>query len=768
MINKDCRLNNEDKVIQSLTPSDGLAQQWLSVNALYNKVALQKPHFIKRQVQQDIIQDCIAAFYHKQILVAQAGTGVGKTLSYVLSALPFLQTENKQLIISTNTIALQQQLINKDLPDLLAIASPNMSVEIAKGSGRYLCLYRLHSVINKVNGLLNDDETVNASSRWSKEEVLFLTTLDSLVKTNDFDGDFDTLPITLESRVISAINRDSEQCMGANTCSFSAECSFYQQREKIEAANIIVTNHALLANTALRGGSTLCNQNRENQLLVVDEAHQLPSVLREIKQESFSITKVIKSIQGMTVLDKQVNVLISMSGDHANTFTALARHLVTLTEGNSSTLHAVELLNSFLNTNFQSLKGQVTSFDDKNSWVMSSAEMPFTMKFFLDEVCESFSKIVSLFDCLYKINKSEVVDILRTTSGKTNTLILKYLSTFQQAYRDIVSANDCLQLFMSFAQLKTDKARIDSGIARWVVKEDKGVNNSEFTLQANYLHIGSIFQDNIVAEFHSVLLTSATLEQLGTVKYFLKSLSIDKQRHENKESVRVVRYSSPFDYSKVKLSTPIFKGDPNSEKHDVVVLENLLQLRARHKAILVLFTSNKALKQTYNLCSDIVKSEILQQANYSKNSLISLHKQRVNAGKTSILFGVDGLSEGIDLPRQYLTCVVIAKLPFASTSDPLRQYESNNLKDQGIFPFTAMSLPACSQKLVQGVGRLIRSEEDYGEILILDPRINTKRYGYELLSCLPMYSKKTIQSTAKSHRYSDIGGKILQPNFTLS
>jgi ATP-dependent DNA helicase DinG len=154
--------------------------------------------------------------------------------------------------------------------------------------------------------------------------------------------------------------------------------------------------------------------------------------------------------------------------------------------------------------------------------------------------------------------------------------------------------------------------------------------------------------------------------------------------------------------------------------------------------MLVLFGSNKQMNETYNICSKELKDNILVQHNYSKSELISLHKSNVDNNKTSILFGVAGLAEGLDLQNQYLTCVIITKIPFPNTTNPMFNYESRCMDMLSKSSFLNLSLPLCSRNLIQAAGRLIRTEEDYGDIYILDSRIKTSRYGANLLGHLPM------------------------------
>jgi ATP-dependent DNA helicase DinG len=147
------------------------------------------------------------------------------------------------------------------------------------------------------------------------------------------------------------------------------------------------------------------------------------------------------------------------------------------------------------------------------------------------------------------------------------------------------------------------------------------------------------------------------------------------------------------------------------------------------------------MNEVYTLCSSALKRKILCQNDFSKRELIERHKNQIDQGETSILFGVDGLSEGLDLQQHYLTCVLITKLPFPALNKPMFKHLSSMIEAKGQSSFLQQSLPICERKLIQSVGRLIRSEQDYGEVILLDSRVNTSRYGKTLLGGIPMVQR---------------------------
>ncbi|KZZ56274.1 hypothetical protein A3760_17040 [Oleiphilus sp. HI0122] len=182
---------------------------------------------------------------------------------------------------------------------------------------------------------------------------------------------------------------------------------------------------------------------------------------------------------------------------------------------------------------------------------------------------------------------------------------------------------------------------------------------------------------------------------------------------------------------------------PNqAQLHTEEIIENLDAWIEDHKAVLVLFSSRKQMNDVYFGVDRSLRERILTQDEMGKQELIQKHKQRIDAGEKSILFGLASLAEGIDLPGSYLTHVIIAKIPFAVPNDPLEQSIAEWMETQGRNPFMEISVPEASLRLIQACGRLIRTEQDTGQITILDQRLISKRYGQLLLDALPPYQRK--------------------------
>jgi ATP-dependent DNA helicase DinG len=714
-------------------PTNTLSDIIKDVDRKYQQLATHIEGFKQRDSQVDIIHDFATSIHHKQLLVAQAGTGIGKTLSYIVGALNYIENEDAQVVISTNTVALQTQLIDKDLPLFLNVLAPDITFEIAKGSGRYFCMSRAVQLTQKnskmdKNSAEPDLFQTSQTSLTQEPDLIAVRNIISDFEQAKFNGDLDTLSDKYHPQLNNAINRDSNLCPGRMHCEHGDHCSYYIQRDKVSRADIVVTNHALLSLTLLNQHATLSNENGfENTVLIVDEAHKFPAVFRDASVLSFSLAQAQTWLMSPTRL---IN-LCEKLGEHLDHISKV--QLAKIKTLALDTRHSLQLMTSFLNNNFNNLCGDGSRYSQKDRWIMPPTEMPEALVSLLAKCNDDFNALSKILSAVHEIhikaNKKETAHLDKSQKKFSN----EFTSLLKQFTNATKEATQCLNLYIEFANLNTSQGMIDCGIARWINLDN--AQKGHFSLNANRLNIGDKFQESIVTQFKSVLLTSATLETLGSLDYFNNSLKIDPRQSQN----NIKTYTSPFDYSFVNLHTPFNVIDTHSAKYVLTIVAQLSQIVARHQAVLVLFSSYKQLNETFNASPYFLQSIILRQQDHSKSELLRLHKTRIDDNRASILFGVDSLSEGVDLQKQYLTCVVIAKLPFLNLSEPMYKYESLCIKANGGDDFAELSLPICSQRLIQGVGRLIRSEEDTGEVFILDHRINVKRYGARLLENLPMY-----------------------------
>ena len=234
-------------------------------------------------------------------------------------------------------------------------------------------------------------------------------------------------------------------------------------------------------------------------------------------------------------------------------------------------------------------------------------------------------------------------------------------------------------------------------------------------------------------------MTSATLSALGTFDRF-------RERSGIPITARWKQVASPFDASKAVFAVPAMTSLPSdSERHTAELVEMIPQLIAHDQGVLLLFTSRRQMESVLDEIEGALAHHVLVQDRLSKNALLAEHRQRIDGGESSAIFGLASFFEGIDLPGAYCSHVVIAKLPFAVPDDPIAAAHSELLEAQGRDPFMEISVPDAAQKLVQASGRLLRTESDEGRITLLDRRLVSRRYGRAILDTLPGFTLEIDQ-----------------------
>ena len=271
-------------------------------------------------------------------------------------------------------------------------------------------------------------------------------------------------------------------------------------------------------------------------------------------------------------------------------------------------------------------------------------------------------------------------------------------------------------------------------VARWVtIKRD---NKSEVVIHSSPVHAGEQLCKLLWKTAFGVLITSATIRSMGRFDSYLNKAGLPSD-------TPTLVAKSPFDYqNNGVLFVPKMNSTPkNAEAHTAEIIEILPTLLLRRKGCLVLFTSRKQMTEVCGAMPEDVRKHILMQTALPKTEIIARHKLRIDTGEPSVIFGMASFSEGVDLPGDYCDNVIIAKLPFSVPTDPVSQTLNEWMNKAGRDTFTEITVPDACIKLIQAVGRLIRTETDTGAVTILDPRIKNRRYGQDILNSLPPFRR---------------------------
>ena len=644
----------------------------------------------------------------KAIAVIQAGTGVGKSAAYASTAIAMALERKTRVLISTATVALQEQLMQKDLPALAAAMNQPFAYALAKGRGRYVCKLKLERLVG-VGGvdedLFEEEQSAQRGPAHEAQEERRLRLYDhmaNLLANGRWDGDRDSLNDAPEPGDWTTLAAERHSCT-ARHCPRYRECSYYQARTKLAEANVIVANHDLVL--ASLGMKTL--PELDNCLVIFDEGHHLPAVALD----QFSSAMDLSSLRW---LDKLPKIL-----------TEVSRSLqLTLTED-------VATVASQLKSALQQLARMALDLVHTNTLGKDG-----TLRFANGVLPETLTEPVAL--------------IHAQAAGLSKALEALGAEVKSVAKEDPSQALQCAQLYTKLGALAprlssvvgTATLLLEHGaqpLAKWLqVESESGFLN--ISAHACPIVPGDLLRQFLWSQVRAAVVTSASLTSCGSFDYFLNEAGLS-----NKPYVTALEVSSPFDYSTQGSLTVVHTlAEPkNAEAYTAEMVEYLMNDLAQvQRGALVLFTSRAQMRSAVAALPGALAESVLVQGSMSRTRLLATHMARVEAGFASILFGLQSFGEGLDLPGALCETVFIAKLPFAPPSDPVDEARAEWLKSVGRDPFNELVIPATGIKLLQWTGRAIRTEDDRAQVICYDKRLTTTAYGRRMLSGLPPYRQE--------------------------
>ncbi len=641
----------------------------------------------------------------------EAGTGTGKTLAYLVATLPIALDIGKKLIISTATILLQEQLIQKDLPDLLRYSRLPFRYAVAKGRGRYLCLTKIQYVLEMHNSLgagkaLFADEM---ELRLDEQRLKLYQNLSEEFLAGSWDGDRDNWKQMIHFDDWAPVTTDHRQCTNRQCANFR-ECSYFIARQELTAADVIVANHDLVLSDLSLGGGALLPATEES-IFLFDEAHHLSNkalshftVHFRLKQTKLWLEKLPSQLIDISKQAKS-NLLNNIQTDE----------LATIFQGLDNNL-------GFLEEMVQPLMASVP--ENQNRFRFQKGEIPHDMRLVAKNIADLSARLDGFLKCMAE----KVIDKTKQTIGDDKTVL-------EQKHTKIaIAAGKCNALHetcYSFSQKSVQKEVMP--VARWVRLID-GPQFSDYEFKSSPLTAADILAESLWSKCYAAVLTSATLFASDNFDRIKTSMGLP-------DNTIYCKVPSPFNYYEAaSLEIPVGAVDPkNAPNLTQSLLSSLEAIINPQEATLVVFTSRKQLQDVYANLSNELKGQVMVQDHFSKQVLIKKHKGLIDKGQGNIIFGLASMMEGVDLPGNYLTHVVITRLPFAVPDDPVEATLAEWLENQGKNPFLEISVPDASLRLNQACGRLLRSESDRGKITVLDRRIISKNYGKSMIAALPNY-----------------------------
>lgn len=644
-------------------------------------------NYTYRPNQAELADVIYKTFLDREFLIAEAGTGVGKTYAYLIPAIMWALNESEKVVISTKTKALQEQLIEKDLPNIIKHLNAPVKVAIAKGRENYLCW-------NKYMKILAGRRAMNPEEAKFVEQILGWAEQTKI-------GDKKELKIKSELMKHWWIVAADRKSCAKDACHYHDKCFRLKMIRSLDKAGIIVVNHALLLSDIVVDNSIL----PEYKYLIIDEAHNIDREAFSRLSNRVSFSEFYDMLKSLYNGNFNRGYLSQLKKEYPEK-QGLIDECINLVD------KALQLLEKFQ----ISLKKSLNNYhNDQIANVLSSS--------IVDN--ERFAEV---FDKYF-----ELIEVL-------NRLIYQLESLLISDDLDYIFFLSLLkELADSLFRIMEEDLNSELSLV-WVewVQEDIGF------LASSVIKIGSVLHESLYAKLDSLVMLSATITIDDKFDFFISKSGLTELHNEDR--VNTFIGESPFCYDKqaqmlVLNDLPL----PDSKDFTNEVALHLKEIITITKGrTLVLFTARKQMRA----CSDMLRTYCLdnniellvQNEDGEATQVINSFMQNEN----SILMGLDSFWEGLDLKGDLLKCLVIVKLPFKAPNDPFSSACDKYCHSQGLNSFSAFSLPDAIMRFKQGIGRLIRSENDNGVVIVLDKRLYTKGYGKSFRESIPIKNVHNI------------------------
>jgi len=658
------------------------------------------PGFIPRDQQQQMLESVLRAFNDEEIAVIEAGTGVGKSFAYLLPAVAWAARNRERIIVSTHTINLQQQIIEKDLPIIKRAFGGKIKAVLAKGRSNYICRRRLLEALAEIDLFPDLQEDLKTLKDWTE-------------KTKR--GSKSDLSFFPASQLWQMVASEADACLGLK-CPHRENCFVLKARKEAASADIIVANHHLLfADLAMRledVGFESTAVLPPCKRFIYDEAHTMEGCAT-----SFFSHRVNRFIIG-----KQFQRLVRKRGKKTSGILSKIKSLIS----DEKELTKIHQRIGEVNGKYDALEAVTLTFLGERTNLLLHSSQDENLPFI--EPYKGFhNALLSLIDDLFTLRSSISETYLEEPEVYELDTVIQRLETLSESSHLFIQGSD------------------PDRYIYWLERNRSSSGDFFINYVVTPMNVSPIMNEAVFTPNKTVVCTSATLTVRNKFTNWMKKVGLNDKENDR---VRSCLLDSPFPFeTNVLLSVPVDAPLPKEDNFFPYSAEMVQKIcEVTEGRALVLFTSYTMLNHVYNAVVPALRRRgltCMKQGDDDRGRLLT----SFTADISSVLFATDSFWQGVDAPGEACKAVILCRLPFRVPTEPVTKARMEMLRREGRNPFFEMSLPDAVMKLKQGFGRLIRKQDDSGVVAVLDSRIVHKNYGRFFLESLPQ-TRRSFKNTA--------------------